>query len=38
VRGIVAGGAAKELIPLGFGVDALSAVRFESVVSVIKVF
>ena len=36
--GVVAGGAAKDLIPLCFGVDALSAIRFESVVCVIKVF
>lgn len=38
MRGVVAGGAAKELIPLGFGVDAFTAICFESVVSVIKVF
>ena len=38
MRGVVASRAAKELIPLRFGVDALAAIRFENVVSVDKVF
>lgn len=38
MRGVVAGGAAKELIPLRFGVDALAAVHFENVVSIVEVF